>query len=101
MTTGSSDRSSRSACRIGPGCGSPSSRSPPDAERERLESLKAIYEILDERYSSGDPLASARHEEMEDASWTAGVNREWAEDWKEAREDIYTVNDGEPLEVPR
>ena len=32
----------------------------------------------------------------ESASWIAGVNQSWAEDWSDSREDIYTVADGEP-----
>jgi hypothetical protein len=32
-----------------------------------------------------------------DASWMAGVNREWDEEWDDPREDIYTLNDGEPV----
>lgn len=35
----------------------------PDAERERLESLEAIYEVLDERYSSGETDVAERHNE--------------------------------------
>lgn len=34
-----------------------------EAERERLESLEAIYEVLDQRYSSGETDVAARHNE--------------------------------------
>ncbi len=30
------------------------------------------------------------------AMWAEGVAREWAEDWSDPREDIYTSEDGEP-----
>src|SRR5947209_1930499 len=37
--------------------------SAPDAEGERLRSLEAIYEVLDERYSSGETDVAQRHNE--------------------------------------
>ena len=63
--------------------------------------MSGVYAVLSERYSGSDPLVSDRHNEMEDASWIAGVNQAWAEDWNDPREDIYTSNDGEPLDGPR
>lgn len=72
-----------------------------EAERERLESLDAIHEVLDERYSSGETDVAARHNEIEDKSWITGVNQAWAEDWSDPREDIYTINDGESFHGPR
>ncbi len=37
--------------------------SDPDAEIERLRSLEAVYEVLDERYSSGETDVAERHNE--------------------------------------
>jgi hypothetical protein len=32
----------------------------------------------------------------EDGSWSRAVIRLWARDWSDPREDIYTLEDGEP-----
>ena len=40
----------------------------------------------------------------EDASgqaWMAGISREWEADWLNPREDIYSLEDGEPLDATR
>jgi hypothetical protein len=43
-------------------------------------------------------LLSPRPEEADaGAAWMAGVAREWAEDLGDARQDIYTLADGEPV----
>ena len=63
--------------------------------------MSGVYAVLSERYDSGEPLVSAHHNEIEDKSWITGVNQAWAEDWDDPREDIYTINDGEPLDGPR
>jgi predicted DNA-binding antitoxin AbrB/MazE fold protein len=34
-----------------------------EAEQQRLDSLESIYEVLDERYSSGETDVAARHNE--------------------------------------
>ena len=34
-----------------------------EAEQQRLNSLESIYEVLDERYSSGETDIAARHNE--------------------------------------
>jgi hypothetical protein len=33
--------------------------------------------------------------------WAQGVSREWAEDLADARQDIYTLEDGEPVDASR
>ncbi len=37
----------------------------------------------------------------EESSWQAGISRAWAEDWDDPREDLYTLADGEPVNVAR
>ena len=34
-------------------------------------------------------------------NWMAGVSREWEADWLDPREDIYSLEDGEPVNAPR
>ena len=34
-------------------------------------------------------------------SWAKGIAREWAEELSDARQDIYTLEDGQPLNAPR
>ncbi len=34
-------------------------------------------------------------------AWTQGVTREWAEELRDARQDIYTLEDGQPANAPR
>ncbi len=33
--------------------------------------------------------------------WMAGVSREWEAEWLDPREDIYTLEDGEPVDAAR
>ncbi|TMQ29027.1 MAG: hypothetical protein E6K70_26260 [Planctomycetota bacterium] len=33
--------------------------------------------------------------------WAAAVAQSWADDWSDPREDIYTSEDGKPLDAPR
>jgi hypothetical protein len=33
-------------------------------------------------------------------SWMAGVTREWADELNDAQQDIYTLNDGDPVSAP-
>ena len=33
--------------------------------------------------------------------WSEGVAREWAEELKDARQDIYSLEDGQPVNAPR
>lgn len=35
------------------------------------------------------------------SSWARGVAREWAEELADPRQDIYTLEDGQPLDAPR
>jgi len=34
-------------------------------------------------------------------SWAQGITREWAEELADPRQDIYTLEDGQPLDAPR
>jgi hypothetical protein len=34
-------------------------------------------------------------------AWADGVAKEWAGDWQDPRQDIYTLNDGQPVNAPR
>ena len=36
----------------------------------------------------------------EAGTWLASVDRSWASHWDDPREDIYTLDDGEPLNSP-
>jgi hypothetical protein len=36
-------------------------------------------------------------EDDEDADWLALINDSWARDWSDPREDICTLEDGEPI----
>ena len=33
--------------------------------------------------------------------WSEGVAREWADELKDARQDIYSLEDGQPVNAPR
>ena len=35
------------------------------------------------------------------AAWSQGVARAWAEELRDARQDIYTLQDGQPVNAPR
>ncbi len=34
-------------------------------------------------------------------AWAQGIAREWADDLRDSRQDIYTLEDGQPLNAPR
>jgi hypothetical protein len=36
-------------------------------------------------------------EEEISREWTEGIAREWAAEWSDPREDIYTIEEGEPV----
>ena len=40
-------------------------------------------------------------EEDAGPAWANGVSREWAEELADPRQDIYTLEDGQPLDAPR
>jgi hypothetical protein len=35
------------------------------------------------------------------AAWARGVSREWAEELRDPQQDIYTLQDGQPVDAPR
>ena len=35
------------------------------------------------------------------AAWMHGIGKEWAEELNDARQDIYTLADGQPVNAPR
>jgi hypothetical protein len=40
-------------------------------------------------------------EEEEVLAWEQAVNEDWAKEWSDPREDIYTLEDGKPVNEPR
>jgi hypothetical protein len=34
-------------------------------------------------------------------AWAQAISREWADDLSDARQDIYTLRDGQPINAPR
>lgn len=81
-----------------------------------METIRAIYDSGILRPLNGLDLPDGATVEFEprivdspapttadgdEAGWIAGVNRAWAEDWSDPREDIYTLDDGEPIDGPR
>jgi hypothetical protein len=36
--------------------------------------------------------------DLTDEEWGEFVSRAWCEEWEDPREDIYTLNDGKPVE---
>lgn len=34
-------------------------------------------------------------------AWSRGAARDWADDLQDARQDIYTLEDGQPVDAPR
>ena len=46
-------------------------------------------------------LPDEETEENAEAVWAQGLAREWAADWDDPREDIYTLADGEPVHATR
>ena len=34
-------------------------------------------------------------------AWASGVTREWPNDLQDSRQDIYTLDDGQPVNAPR
>lgn len=43
-------------------------------------------------------IATSTQEDDAGAMWTAGIGQEWAEELGDAREDIYTLSDGEAVD---
>ncbi len=37
----------------------------------------------------------------EDGWWQRAISHSWAADWNDPREDIYTLEDGQPIDAPR
>ena len=47
-------------------------------------------------------LVFSRDEEAAaDEQWANAISREWAAEWNDPREDIYTITDGEPVDGSR
>jgi len=34
-------------------------------------------------------------------AWEQGVSKEWADELRDSRQDIYTLDDGQPVNAPR
>jgi hypothetical protein len=48
-------------------------------------------------YGTGSDPSSATDDD-DAQKWAAAVAQAWANDWSDPREDIYTLEDGEPLD---
>ena len=35
------------------------------------------------------------------ATWAKGIAKEWADELRDSRQDIYTLEDGQPMNAPR
>jgi hypothetical protein len=46
-------------------------------------------------------LAVPTEEEEEDGWWQQAISEIWAADWSDPAEDIYTLEDGKPIDEPR
>lgn len=46
-------------------------------------------------------LLPSPSEDENDQSWAQGIAALWAADWNDPREDIYTLEDGKPVDDPR
>ena len=47
-------------------------------------------------------LVFSQHDEAAaEEQWADAVSREWAAEWNDPREDIYTITDGEPVDGSR
>jgi hypothetical protein len=44
---------------------------------------------------------SPHDEAAAEEQWADAVSREWAAEWNDPREDIYTITDGEPVDGSR
>lgn len=74
-----------------------------------METIEVIGFVDDQHRLSGEVPASVRPGavrvhvivEPEEETWDAAVARDWAEDWSDPREDIYTLDDGEPVDDAR
>ena len=40
-------------------------------------------------------------EDEADGAWTQGISKEWANELSDSRQDIYTLQDGQPVDAPR
>ena len=60
-------------------------------------------ENTDEHRDQADSMFGCRGPELEDegALWMRGIAREWATELADAREDLYTLEDGEPVSQVR
>lgn len=45
-------------------------------------------------------IMSQAKEDEAGAAWMTGIAQEWANELADARQDIYTLDDGEPVDAP-
>jgi hypothetical protein len=63
--------------------------------------------LLKARVPEGLPAGPVRlivllpEEDEAGAKWESGIAREWSAELKDSREDIYTLEDGQPVNAPR
>ena len=58
-----------------------------------MKPIEPLGTIDGQRQSAG--------EEEEDDVWQSLINHAWAKDWSDPREDIYTLEDGQPSHESR
>jgi hypothetical protein len=62
---------------------------------------------LQARVPEGVPAGPVRlivlipEEDEAGVAWTQGIGKEWADELRDARQDIYTPQDGQPVNAPR
>lgn len=57
--------------------------------------------VVGDPSAAGTPAIQGGREPLaDDEDWTAAVAREWADELADARQDIYTLADGDPVDAP-
>jgi len=46
-------------------------------------------------------LVSCPNEDASGEAWASGVAREWSDELGDSRQDIYSLDDGQPVNAPR
>jgi hypothetical protein len=77
-----------------------------------MKAIELIGDIDEEhrlqaRVPEGLPVGPVRlivlvpEEDEAGIAWAQGTAKEWAEELQDARQDIYTLEDGQPMNAPR
>jgi hypothetical protein len=81
-------------------------------EAAPMKAIELLGEIDDQHrlraeVPEGFPTGSVRvivlvpEEDEAGLAWTRGVSSEWSEELSDSKQDIYTLDDGEPVNAPR